>query len=394
MSDEDREGLASAEALAHPLALARALIRCESVTPADGGALDVVQEALETLGFTCHRLPFQEPGTAPVDNLYARRGEGRPNFCFAGHTDVVPTGDRESWTREPFAGVVEDGVLYGRGASDMKGAIAAFVAAVARLDAACTGAGSISLLITGDEEGPAINGTRKVLDWLAERDETLDACLVGEPTNPEELGEMVKIGRRGSLNGTLRVEGRQGHVAYPMLAENPLPRLVALLNALLALTLDEGTEHFQPGRLELTTIDVGNTATNVIPGAATARFNVRFNDRHTGASLERTIRACLDATGESYTLTVEVSGEAFLTPPGRLSAIIADSVAAVTGRTPAFSTTGGTSDARFIKDHCPVAEFGLLSRTMHRTDECVPVEAVERLADIYLGILERYFAEV
>ena len=393
MSDEDREGLSSAEALAHPLALARALIRCESVTPADGGALDVLQGALETLGFTCHRLPFEEPGTAPVDNLYARRGEGRPNFCFAGHTDVVPTGDRESWTREPFAGVVEDGVLYGRGASDMKGAIAAFVSAVARLDAARTGAGSISLLITGDEEGPAINGTRKVLDWLAERDETLDACLVGEPTNPEELGEMVKIGRRGSLNGTLRVEGRQGHVAYPMLAENPLPRLVALLNALLALALDEGTEHFQPSRLELTTIDVGNAATNVIPGAAMARFNVRFNDRHTGASLERTIRACLDATGEPYELAIEVSGEAFLTPPGRLSTIIAGSVAAVTGRTPALSTTGGTSDARFIKDHCPVAEFGLLSRTMHRTDECVPVEALDRLVDIYLGILERYFAE-
>ena len=394
MSEAVTGDLSSAGALAHPLALARALIRCESVTPADGGALDVLQGALETLGFTCHRLPFEEPGTAPVDNLYARRGEGRPNFCFAGHTDVVPPGDRDCWTREPFAARVEDGILYGRGASDMKGAIAAFVAAVARLDAACTGAGSISLLITGDEEGPAINGTRKVLDWLSARGETLDVCLVGEPTNPEELGEMVKIGRRGSLNGTLRVEGRQGHVAYPMLAENPLPGLVALLNALLGLALDEGTEHFQPSRLELTTIDVGNRATNVIPGAAAARFNVRFNDRHTGAGLERTIRACLDATGEAYELAIEVSGEAFLTPPGRLSAIIAQSVAAVTGRTPVLSTTGGTSDARFIKDHCPVAEFGLLSRTMHRTDECVPVEAIERLADIYLGILERYFADL
>ena len=328
-----------------------------------------------------------------MDNLYARRGEGRPNFCFAGHTDVVPTGDRAVWTRDPFAAVVEDGVLYGRGASDMKGAIAAFVAAVARFGAAGAGGGSISLLITGDEEGPAVNGTRKVLDWLAERGETLDACLVGEPTNPEELGEMVKIGRRGSLNGTLRVAGRQGHVAYPALADNPLPRLVALLNALLALTLDEGTDHFQPSRLELTSIDVGNEATNVIPGAAAARFNVRFNDRHTGASLERTIRAHLDATGEPYDLAIEVSGEAFVTPPGRLSTIIAESVAAVTGMTPTLSTTGGTSDARFIKDHCPVAEFGLLSRTMHRTDECVPVDALERLADIYLGILERYFAE-
>ena len=393
MSDEDRDGSASAKTLAHPLGLAQALIRCESVTPADGGALDVLQEALETLGFTCHRLPFEEPGTATVDNLYARRGEGRPNFCFAGHTDVVPTGEHAAWTHEPFAAEVKDGILYGRGASDMKGAIAAFVAAVARFDAARTGAGSISLLITGDEEGPAVNGTRKVLDWLGAEGETLDVCLVGEPTNPEELGEMVKIGRRGSLNGTLRVAGRQGHVAYPLLADNPLPRLVALLNALLALTLDEGTDHFQPSRLELTTIDVGNEATNVIPGAATARFNVRFNDRHTGANLVRTIRACLDATGESYELATEVSGEAFLTPPGRLSTIIADSVAAVTGRTPALSTTGGTSDARFIKDYCPVAEFGLLSRTMHRIDECVPVDAIDRLADIYLGVLERYFAE-
>ena len=392
MSGANTEDLASVEALAHPLALARALIRCESVTPADGGALDVLQAVLETLGFTCHRLPFEEPGTARVDNLYARRGEGRPNFCFAGHTDVVPTGDRAGWTREPFAAQVEDGVLYGRGASDMKGAIAAFVAAVARLGATGAGSGSISLLITGDEEGPAINGTRKVLDWLGAQGETLDTCLVGEPTNPNEVGEMVKIGRRGSFNGTLRITGRQGHVAYPMLADNPLPRLVALLDALIALELDRGTDHFQPSRLELTSIDVGNEATNVIPGAAAARFNVRFNDRHTGASLERTLRACLDATGESYELATEVSGEAFVTPPGPLSTIIAESVAAVTGMTPALSTTGGTSDARFIKDYCPVAEFGLIGRTMHRIDECVPVEAIDRLADIYLGVLERYFA--
>ena len=391
MSEEGPSG----EGLAHPLALARALIRCPSVTPADGGALDVLQEALTAIGFACHRLPFEEPGTAPVDNLYARRGAGAPNFCFAGHTDVVPTGARADWTREPFAAVVEDGVLYGRGASDMKGAIAAFVAAVARFGeagAGGAGGGSVSLLITGDEEGPAINGTRKVLAWLAGRGEALDACLVGEPTNPEALGEMVKIGRRGSLNGTLRVAGRQGHVAYPALADNPLPRLVALLDALLALALDEGTAHFQPSRLELTSIDVGNAAPNVIPGAATARFNVRFNDRHTGEALERAIRACLDAVGEAYALTAEVSGEAFLTPPGRLSAIVAESVAAVTGMTPALGTSGGTSDARFIKDHCPVAEFGLIGRTMHRTDECVPIDALERLADIYLGILERYFA--
>jgi len=387
------EDLTGADALAHPLALARALIRCPSVTPEDAGALDVLQAALAGLGFACHRLPFEEPGTARVDNLYARRGEGAPNFCFAGHTDVVPAGEPAAWTRDPFAARVDDGVLYGRGASDMKGAIAAFVAALARFGEGGAGGGSISLLITGDEEGPAVNGTRKVLAWLAQRGETLDACLVGEPTNPDEVGEMVKIGRRGSLNGTLRVTGRQGHVAYPALADNPLPRLVALLDALLALELDAGTAHFQPSRLELTSVDVGNAATNVIPGQATARFNVRFNDRHSGASLERALRACLDAAGEPYELATEVSGESFVTPPGRLSAIVAESVTAVTGMTPALSTTGGTSDARFIKDHCPVAEFGLIGRTMHRTDECVPVAALERLADIYLGVLERYFAD-
>ena len=378
----------------HPLALARALIRCPSITPEDGGALGVLEATLTEIGFTCHRLPFEEPGTAAVDNLYARRGTGPPNFCFAGHTDVVPVGERARWTRDPFAAAVEDGVLYGRGASDMKGAIAAFVAAAARFDAAGgAGGGSISLLITGDEEGPAINGTRKVLAWLADRGEALDACLVGEPTNPERLGEMAKIGRRGSLNGTLRVVGTQGHVAYPALADNPVPRLLALLHALTRMKLDKGTEHFQPSNLEITTIDVGNDATNVIPGAATARFNLRFNDRHTGASLERGIRACLDGVGTPYELTTELTGEAFVTPPGRLSTIIAEAVAAATGARPALSTTGGTSDARFIKDHCPVAEFGLISRTMHKIDECVPVEALERLADIYLGILERYFAE-
>ena len=393
----------SAAGSEHPLALARALIRCPSVTPEDCGALDVLEAALIGSGFACHRLPFEEPGTAPVDNLYARRGTGPPNFCFAGHTDVVPVGDRARWTRDPFAAVVEDGVLYGRGASDMKGAIAAFVSAAARYEASGgAGDGSVSLLITGDEEGPAINGTRKVLAWLAKRGETLDACLVGEPTNPERLGEMVKIGRRGSLNGTLRVVGTQGHVAYPTLAGNPVTRLLALLHALTRMPLDEGSEHFQPSNLEVTTIDVGNEAANVIPGEARARFNLRFNDRHTGASLERGIRARFNKFNNelnnnndfdiSYELATELTGEAFVTPPGPLSTIVTDAVAAETDTTPALSTTGGTSDARFIKDHCPVVEFGLIGRTMHKVDECVPVAALERLADIYLGILKRYFA--
>ena len=393
MSEDDRQGLASAEALAHPLALAQALIRCESVTPADGGALDVLQGALETLGFTCHRLPFEEPGTATVDNLYARRGEGGPNFCFAGHTDVVPTGDPAGWTREPFAAQVEDGVLYGRGASDMKGAIAAFVAAVARFGAGGTGAGSISLLITGDEEGPAVNGTRKVLDWLAARGESARCLPRGRADQPGRAGRDGED--RPARQPQRHAPGRRPPGARRLSGACRQPAAPARRAA-------ECPAHPQAGRgdrpfpAEPPGADLDRRGQRrrrtSFPASAAARFNVRFNDRHTGASLERTIRACLDAVNEPYELATEVSGEAFLTPPGPLSTIIADSVAAVTGRTPVLSTTGGTSDARFIKDHCPVAEFGLLSRTMHRTDECVPVEALERLADIYLGILERYFA--
>ncbi len=377
-----------------PLGLACDLIRCRSVTPADGGALGVLADALETLGFTCHHLRFSEPGTASVDNLYARLGEAAPHFCFAGHTDVVPVGDASAWSVEPFAAEVRDGMLCGRGATDMKGAIAAFVAAVARFLGSrdAPPPGSISLLITGDEEGPAINGTRKVLEWLGARGETLDACLVGEPTNPARLGEMAKIGRRGSLNGTLRVVGTQGHVAYPQLADNPVPRLIAMLARLAAILLDAGNAHFQPSNLEITSVDVGNEATNVIPAEATARFNIRFNDEHTSARLEARLRDELDAVGGAYDLAIAVSGESFLTPPGPLSDIVSGAVAAVTGAAPALSTTGGTSDARFIKDHCPVVEFGLIGRTMHRTDEAVAVADIERLTEIYRGILEQFFA--
>ncbi|MGD9537341.1 MAG: succinyl-diaminopimelate desuccinylase [Alphaproteobacteria bacterium] len=384
---------ADSVALADPLALAQALIRCPSVTPEDAGALDVLQRALESLGFRCTRLPFAEPGTPDIDNLYARLGEAAPNLCFAGHTDVVPVGDAARWTVEPFGAAVQGGTLYGRGAADMKGAIAAFVAAAARYKASHAGGikGSISLLITGDEEGPSINGTRKALKALAERGERLDACLVGEPTNPTRLGEMVKIGRRGSLSGWLRVLGAQGHTAYPQLADNPIPRLVRMLGVLTESRLDDGTAHFQPSNAQVTTVDVGNPATNVIPAEARAAFNIRFNDRHTGRSLEDWLRREFDAIGGAYELKVQVSGEAFLTPPGPLSDLIAKAAEAVTGATPELSTTGGTSDARFIKDYCPVAEFGLIGQTMHKVDERVALADLEGLTRIYLGVLESFF---
>ncbi len=377
--------------------LARALIRCPSVTPRDEGALDVLQAALEKLGFTCHRLPFGE-GAARVDNLYARRGDAAPNFCFAGHTDVVPVGAREAWSVDPFGGEIRDGHVYGRGAADMKGAIAAFVAAAARLGERPSGAvaGSISLLITGDEEGPATNGTVKVLDWLSARGERLDACLVGEPTNPGQLGDMVKIGRRGSLNAELVVDGTEGHSAYPHLADNPVHRLVRMLDAVTAETLDDGSEHFQPSSLQITSIDVGNEAANVIPARAVARLNVRFNDLHTGAGVEAWLRERFDrAVGEggAYALDIHLSGEAFLTAPGPFTDLVRDAIEAETGAAPELSTSGGTSDARFIKDHCPVAEFGLVGRTMHKNDERAAVADLDALSRIYESILDKYFSK-
>ncbi len=379
-----------------PVALAGALIRCPSVTPEDAGALDVLERTLAGLGFRCHRLRFTEPGTPDVENLYAVFGDGRPNLCFAGHTDVVPPGDPAAWGIDPFAGTIRDGRLHGRGAADMKSAIAAFVAAAAGFIAA-RGAGwhgGISLLITGDEEGPAVNGTAKVLRWLAERGETLDACVVGEPTNPSVLGEMLKIGRRGSLNAAITVTGVQGHVAYPHLADNPTHHLVAMLAALTAAPLDAGTDHFQPSSLQITSIDVGNRATNVIPARASARLNVRFNDLHDGAGLGAWIRrTCREAApGADHAVEVQVSGEAFLTPPGPLSALAVAAVEAETGRRPELSTTGGTSDARFIKDHCPVLEFGLVGQTMHKVDEQVAVEDIRTLSRVYRRMLDGFFA--
>ncbi len=385
-----------------PVALAQALIRRPSVTPADAGALDVLREALETLGFDCHIMTFSAPGTDDVTNLYARLGDGAPNFCFAGHTDVVPTGDTENWDRDPFAGDIVDGSLYGRGAADMKSAIAAFVGAV-RTFCKTHGApenwprpGSISLLITGDEEGPAINGTRKVLKWMAERNETIDACVVGEPTNPAELGDMIKIGRRGSLVGTLTVHGVQGHTAYPHLADNPVHRLVNMLQALTATPLDQGSDHFQPSTLQISTIDVGNPATNVIPASAIARFNIRYNDLHSSQSLTKWLHEKLSAAlgdgSARYELDIHVTGESFLTPPGPLSELLTAAVEQVTGRTPELSTTGGTSDARFIKDYCPVAEFGLVGQTMHQVNENVACADIDTLSEIYRVALEKYFA--
>ncbi|HXP95515.1 MAG TPA: succinyl-diaminopimelate desuccinylase [Telmatospirillum sp.] len=373
--------------LTAPLSLAQALIRRPSVTPADEGALTVLEQALTALGFHCERLTFgAEEGRPPVANLYARRGEKGPNLCFAGHTDVVPPG--QGWTVPPFDAQVIGDHLYGRGAVDMKGAIACFVAAVARLRGADDNAKSISLLITGDEEGRALDGTMRVLDWLAQRGEKLDACLVGEPTNPLHLGEMIKIGRRGSLNGRLRVLGAQGHVAYPHLADNPLPRLIDMLKAITAQPLDAGTAHFQPSSLVLTSIDVGNMATNVIPAEGHAAFNIRFNDRHSSASLEQWLRERFNEIGGAYEFDVEISGESFLTPPGPLSNTVSRAIAEITGRTPEFSTTGGTSDARFIKNACPVIEFGLAGQTMHKADERVSLADLEALTRIYQRVLE------
>ena len=376
------------------LELAQALIRCPSITPADEGALDVLQNALQALGFKCHRLKFDGHDSAPVDNLYARLGTSAPNFCFAGHTDVVPVGD--GWTVDPFKADVVNGRLFGRGAADMKGAIAAFVAAVARyLEENNNPSGSISLLITGDEEGEAVNGTRKVLDWLKDRGEQIDACLVGEPTNPTKLGQMIKIGRRGSLNAKLTVFGTQGHVAYPHLADNPIHRMLSMLRAITEEPLDQGTDHFPASTIAVTTVDVGNSATNVIPGSASAAFNIRFNDQHSGDSLNTWIREKLDdaANGCDYDLSVRVSGESFLTPPGSLSDLVSGAISSVLDTTPELSTTGGTSDARFIKDACPVCEFGLVGQSMHKADENCAISDLNNLIEIYLKVLAGFFGQ-
>jgi len=374
------------------VALAAELIRRPSVTPEDAGTIPYLASVLERLGFTCHQQEFHEPGSEPVMNLYARYGKTGRNLCFAGHTDVVPPGDVAAWTIGPFSAELAAGYLFGRGAADMKGAIACFAAAAARfVGERGDFDGSISLLITGDEEGVSINGTKKLLDWLAKRGERLDACIVGEPTSARELGDMIKIGRRGSLNATLTVRGVQGHTAYPHLADNAAHRLIAMLHALTAAPLDEATEHFQASTLQVSSIDIGNPASNIIPGTAEARFNIRYNERWSSASLREWLTRKLDAVGGRYELAIHVSGESFLTPPGEVSDTLAAAIEHVTGRSPERSTSGGTSDARFIHHYCPVAEFGLVGLTMHKVDERVPVADLAALADIYRAALDLYF---
>jgi succinyl-diaminopimelate desuccinylase len=383
---------------ADPVAIARDLIRCRSVTPEEGGALDYLQEVLGPAGFAVQRATFAEPDTAPVDNLYARIGTERPNLMFAGHTDVVPPGDEAAWKHPPFAGEIAADALYGRGAVDMKGGIACFVAAALDHLEANGGKpkkGSLSFLITGDEEGVAVNGTVKLLKWADARGETFEHCIVGEPSSLEVLGDTIKAGRRGSLNGMLVVAGRQGHVAYPDRADNPIRGMAALIAALQG-PLDEGSEHFDPSNLEFTTVDVGNRTVNLIPAEAKARFNIRYNDRHNATALKTLVeRRAQAAAGGRVRYSVDwqpSNADVFLTKPGPFTELAAAAAAEVTGRTPKLSTTGGTSDARFIKDYCPVIELGLVGQTAHHVDEFTPLKDLVALTAIYRRIIERYFA--
>lgn len=373
---------------ADPIPLAQAMIRCRSVTPADDGALDVVQLALEPLGFICTRLVYG-PDDYRVDNLFARRGTGGPHFCYAGHTDVVPPGDVGAWSDDPFSGIVRDGLLYGRGACDMKGGIAAFIAGLTDyLAAKPNHPGSISLLITGDEEARSVDGTARVLEWMRAQGQVPDMALVGEPTSRKALGDTIKIGRRGSLTARIAVQGKQGHSAYPALADNPIHRLVAALGPLLAAPLDNGSEFFPPTTLQVTGFDVGNTAANVIPAVARAMLNIRFNDLHTSAALTERLHAALRAAGCTYDMQADCSGESFLTRPGPFVDALSRAVARSTGVEPALDTGGGTSDARFIARYCPVAEFGAVGATLHQVNEHAPVEELRRLAGTYRAILD------
>ena len=385
--------------MADPVAIARDLVRCPSVTPAEAGALTVLETLLADAGFAVHRVTFSEPGAADVENLYARIGTGAPHLMFAGHTDVVPAGDPRIWSHEPFAGEIADGVLYGRGAVDMKGAIACKVAAALDYLAANSGKppknGSISFLITGDEESIAVNGTIKLLKWAAERGERFDHCVLGEPGNVETLGDTIKLGRRGSQNGVLVITGKQGHVAYPHRADNPVRGLVKLMSALMDEPLDAGSHKFDPSNLEFTSIDIGNPTVNLIPAEARARFNIRFNDCHSFESLRALVeQRAAKAAGNAVKWKIEwepSNADVFYTEPSPFTDVVIGAITAVTGRTPKLSTSGGTSDARFIKDYCPVVEFGLVGQTMHATDERVPVADLQALTAVYRRILDDYF---
>lgn len=373
-----------------PVALTQDLIRCPSVTPLDEGALDVLERALARLGFTCERLKFGHPPDGPVDNLIATlAGSAGKHFAFAGHSDVVPAGDLAGWSEDPFAGEIRDGFIVGRGAADMKGALAAMIAATARHLGKGPLVGRLTFIITGDEEGPATFGTAPLLDWLEANALVPDLCLVGEPTSQAKLGDMMKVGRRGSLNAWITVNGAQGHVGYPHMADNPITRLVAIVAELKARVLDNGNDWFQASNLEITDLAVGNPATNLIPAQARARLNIRFNNEHSGASLSDWIRATVSAHAPANHVEIKISGEAFLTEPGTLSALVSAAITEVTGLTPDLSTTGGTSDARFIRRLCPVVEFGLPGRSMHKVDEQAAVADVEGLAAVYEAVLAR-----
>jgi len=379
-----------------PVALARDLLRCPSVTPAEAGALVTIERLLKNAGFAVHRVTFAEPGTAPVENLYARIGSTGPHLAFAGHTDVVPPGEAANWSHPPFAGEISSGTLYGRGAVDMKGAIACAIAAAVQHPAPRAGKGSISFVITGDEEGVAVNGTVKLLQWAAERGERFDHCILGEPSNAAAIGDTIKVGRRGSLNGTLVITGKQGHVAYPERADNPVRSLVGLMGALMGAPLDQGSANFDASNLEFTSIDIGNPVVNLIPGEARARFNIRFNDCHSQVSLRTLIeKRAAEAAGSRvrwHIVWEPSNADSFVTRPAPFLDLVVGAIKEVTGITPKLSTSGGTSDARFIKHYCPVLEFGLVGATMHQVDECTSVADLAALTAVYRKILDRYFA--
>ena len=378
--------------IGNPIELTKDLISCRSITPENDGAIEQVSHWLQEIGFKSEILNFEEAGTASVKNLWSKIGSKGPTICFAGHTDVVPTGNIDEWSSDPFDASEINNEIIGRGAADMKGAIAAFISATKRfVEENPNFPGSIGFIITGDEEGCAINGTKKILGWMKEKSITFDDCIVGEPTNPNTLGEMIKIGRRGSVNGVITVEGVQGHVAYPHLADNPIPKLIKLIDNLINSSLDEGTDHFQPSNIEITSIDIGNKATNVIPRKASANFNIRYNDLFDSKKIEEEVHKRIESLNYNYSVKFEHSGDAFLTRPGKLTEDLSKIIESQTGHVPELSTPGGTSDARFIKDYGNVVEFGLIGATMHKVDESASIEDIKNLSEIYYQTLKKYF---